>query len=62
MSSGPAAAAPPAVTFVETPIQSDTTWTADEGPYRLIRSVAIEPGATHTIRPGTEVQLAEGVS
>lgn len=62
VSSAPAAAAPPAVTFVETPIQSDTTWTADEGPYRLIRSVAIEPGATLTIRPGTEVQLAEGVS
>ncbi|WP_188423192.1 right-handed parallel beta-helix repeat-containing protein [Haloferax sulfurifontis] len=62
MLSASAMAAPSGVTFVESPIQSDTTWTEDGGPYRLIRSVAVEPGATLTIRPGTEVQLAEGVS
>ncbi len=62
MSSVSAVAAPSGVTFVESPIRSDTTWTDDGGPYRLIRDVAVEPGATLTIRPGTEVQLAEGVS
>ena len=62
MLSASAMATPSGVTFVESPIQSDTTWTEDDGPYRLIRSVAVDPGATLTIRPGTEVQLAEGVS
>ncbi|MFD1570524.1 right-handed parallel beta-helix repeat-containing protein [Halorubrum laminariae] len=50
------------VTFVESPIATDTTWSPADGPYRIIRSVEIEPGATLTIEPGTDVQLAEGVT
>lgn len=50
------------VTFVQSPITVDTTWTPAGGPYRLVRDVAVEDGATLTIAPGTHVQLAENVT
>ncbi|MFC6772151.1 right-handed parallel beta-helix repeat-containing protein, partial [Halorubrum pallidum] len=62
VTAAPATAAAPEVTFVESTIETDTTWTPEDGPYRVIRSVEIEPGATLTIEPGTDVQLAEGVT
>ncbi|POG54441.1 right-handed parallel beta-helix repeat-containing protein [Haloferax marisrubri] len=49
-------------TFVESDITADTTWTPEDGPYRIIQSVHIDPGTTLTIRPGTDVQLAEGIT
>ncbi|RDZ40231.1 hypothetical protein C5B91_16820 [Haloferax sp. Atlit-10N] len=49
-------------TFVESDIAADTTWTPEDGPYRIIQSVHIDPGTTLTIRPGTDVQLAEGIT
>jgi len=62
VTAAPASAAPPDVTFVESSIETDTTWTPADGPYRITRSVEIEPGATLTVEPGTDVQLAEGVT
>lgn len=62
MSSPAAAAATTAdadVTFVESDIATDTTWTPADGPYRIIRDVEIEPGATLTVEPGTTVEVAE---
>ncbi|MGQ4557043.1 right-handed parallel beta-helix repeat-containing protein [Halobellus sp. GM3] len=50
------------ITFVESSIATDTTWTPDDGPYRIIQDVEIEPGATLTIEPGTTVQIAERVT
>jgi hypothetical protein len=40
-----------------TVISSDTTWTAAESPYELQGPVAINPGATLTIEPGTTINL-----
>lgn len=62
VTAAPATAAAPDVTFVESAIETDTTWTPTDGPYRIIRSVEVKPGATLTIEPGTDVQLAEGVT
>ncbi|RLM54010.1 right-handed parallel beta-helix repeat-containing protein [Halobellus sp. Atlit-31R] len=50
------------ITFVESPITTDTTWTPTEGPYRIIQDVDVAPGATLTIEPGTTVQLAERIT
>ncbi|AFK21587.1 right-handed parallel beta-helix repeat-containing protein (plasmid) [Haloferax mediterranei ATCC 33500] len=50
------------VTFVESDITANTTWTPDGGPYRIVQDVQVAPGATLTIRPGTEVQLAERIT
>ncbi|ELZ80090.1 hypothetical protein C455_06985 [Haloferax larsenii JCM 13917] len=49
-------------TFVESDITEDTTWSPDDGPYRIIQDIHVEPGATLTIRPGTNVQLAEQIT
>lgn len=62
VAAAPASAAAPDVTFVESNVETDTTWTPGDGPYRIVRSVEVEPGATLAIEPGTEVQLAEGVT
>lgn len=48
------------VTFVEEDVTTDTTWTAEEGPYRVIRDVEVRDGATLTVESGTEVQVADG--
>ncbi|MFW5965500.1 MAG: right-handed parallel beta-helix repeat-containing protein [Halodesulfurarchaeum sp.] len=45
--------------FVEEDITEDTTWNATDGPYRVIRDVTVQEGATLTVEPGTEVQFAE---
>ena len=63
--SAPAAAATATdtdVTFVESGITSDTTWTAADGPYRIIQDIEVAPGATLTVEPGTEVELAEDIT
>ncbi|MFB6095125.1 MAG: right-handed parallel beta-helix repeat-containing protein, partial [Halodesulfurarchaeum sp.] len=49
------------VTFVEENITQNTTWTREEGPYRIVSNITIGPDATLTIGPGTAVQVAEGV-
>ncbi len=41
---------------------TDTTWTANGGPYNLTSSLTIASGATLTIEPGTTVFLASGVN
>ncbi len=38
-------------------INQNTTWTKDEGPYRLTGYLSINPGITLTIEPGTVVDL-----
>jgi len=62
----PAAAATAAaetdVTFVESGITTDTTWTPADGPYRIIQDIEIEPGATLTVAPGTRIELAEDIT
>lgn len=50
------------VTFVESDVTTNTTWSADTGPYRVIQDVRVERGATLTIAGGTEVQFADGMS
>lgn len=52
----------PDVTFVESGITTDTTWTPDDGPYRVIQDIEIAPGATLTVAPGTRIELAEDVA
>jgi len=52
----------PGVTFVESGITTDTTWTPDDGPYRVIQDIEIAPGATLTVAPGTTVELAEDIT
>ena len=61
----PAAAATatdPNVTFVESSVTADTTWTPAEGPYRVIQDIEVESGATLTIAPGTNVEVAEDIT
>lgn len=48
-------------TFVESNIESDTTWTEEEGPYRVVSTVTVAEGATLTIEPGTDVRFATDV-
>lgn len=48
--------------LVEADITSDTTWAADTGPYRVVKSIAVAKDATLTIEPGVTVEVAEGVS
>lgn len=48
--------------FIETDITSDTTWTQEEGPYRIVADVAVRPDVTLTVEPGTTIQVAEGVT
>ena len=50
------------VTFVESGITTDTTWTAADGPYRIIQDIEVAPGATLTVEPGTDVELAEDIT
>jgi hypothetical protein len=38
-------------------ITTDTTWTANGGPYAIDRTLTIAPGATLTVEPGTSVYL-----
>ena len=61
---GPVGATTPEedVTFVESTITTDTTWTPEGGPYRIIQDIRVEPGATLTLEPGTRVQLAEQIT
>ncbi|MFB6094325.1 MAG: right-handed parallel beta-helix repeat-containing protein [Halanaeroarchaeum sp.] len=50
------------IAFVESDVAGDTTWTSEEGPYRVIQDVRIDRGATLTIEAGTTVQFAAGVT
>ena len=50
------------VTFVESDLTADTTWTQGDGPYRIIQDIEIEPGAALTIEPGTRIEIAEDVT
>ena len=56
------AATDPDVTFVESDVTTDTTWTPGEGPYRIIQDVAVDPGATLTVAPGTRIEIAEDIT
>ncbi|MFB6086540.1 MAG: right-handed parallel beta-helix repeat-containing protein [Halodesulfurarchaeum sp.] len=56
------AGAQSAVTFVDSDVTADTTWTAEEGPYRLVGNVTVASNATLTVGPGTTVEFAEGVT
>ncbi|MFW5922006.1 MAG: right-handed parallel beta-helix repeat-containing protein [Halodesulfurarchaeum sp.] len=51
-----------AVTFVDSNLTEDTTWTAEDGPYRVVGNVTVASNATLTIRQGTTVEFAEGVT
>lgn len=50
------------VNYVESDIAEDTTWTADEGPYRIVADVTVEEGATLVVESGTTIQLAADIS
>ena len=54
--------AEPSVTFVESGITTDTTWTPGDGPYRIIQDIEVEPGATLTVEPGTRIEIAEDIT
>lgn len=43
-------------------INSDTTWTANGGPYRVTSSLTVASGTTLTLQPGTTVYLGSGVN
>jgi hypothetical protein len=62
---GPAASATDAaradVTYVEDDVTENTTWTAEEGPYRIAADVTVEEGATLAVEPGTAVQPAADI-
>ena len=50
------------VTFVESDVTTDTTWTPGDGPYRIIQDTEVAPGATLTVEPGTRVELAQDIT
>ena len=50
------------VTFVESAITTDTTWTPTDGPYRIVQDLEIASGATLTVKPGTRIELAENIT
>jgi len=51
-----------AQTWVEGHITTDTTWTLENSPYRVINDVTVDSGVLLTIEPGVEVQFADGFS
>lgn len=61
-----AAASPAAAQTGATPVYENvtenTTWTAEEGPYRVVEDVTVGPEATLSVGPGTTVEVAEGVT
>ncbi|WP_134668505.1 right-handed parallel beta-helix repeat-containing protein [Halorussus marinus] len=50
------------ITYIEDDITGETTWSAEEGPYRIAEDITIERGATLEIEPGTTVQPAEDIT
>ena len=58
----PAVAGQSGVTPVYENVTSDATWTAEEGPYRVVEDVTVGSEATLTVTAGTTVEVAEGVS
>jgi hypothetical protein len=52
----------PEVTFVESDVTADTTWTQADGPYRIIQDIEIKPGGALTIEPGTRIEIAEDIT
>lgn len=62
LSAGASAAGAPDFTYVESDVTEDTTWTAEDGPYRIAADVTVEEGATLRIEPGTAVQPAADIS
>ena len=50
------------VTFVESAVTTDTTWTPADGPYRIIQDIEVEPGATLTVERGTTIEVAEDIT
>ncbi|NYT11709.1 MAG: hypothetical protein GKC03_04055, partial [Methanomassiliicoccales archaeon] len=59
VNAGEASAAGP--TYVYDDITSDTNWTADDSPYIVNQSIAIQLGATLTIEPNVTVMFDDGV-
>ncbi|WP_132059683.1 right-handed parallel beta-helix repeat-containing protein [Halorussus amylolyticus] len=51
-----------AITYVESDVTGDTTWSPDDGPYRIAEDITIREGATLEIEPGTRVQPAEDIT
>lgn len=47
---------------VSGPINSTTTWSAAQSPYRVVGSVAVQSGATLVIEPGVTVLMRPGTS
>ena len=43
-------------------LAGDTTWTAEEGPYRLVGNLDVPEGVTLTIDPGVVVLVSEDAS
>jgi len=50
------------VTFVDENVTENTTWTANEDPYRVVRNVTVTPETSLVIQNGTTVEVAEGVT
>lgn len=48
--------------FVDTNVTSDTTWSPNEGPYRITTDIAVTEGATLSIEPGTTIEFVDGAS
>ena len=61
LAAAPAATAQSGATPVYENVTSDATWTAEDGPYRLVEDVTVGPEATLTVTAGTTVEVAEGV-
>ncbi|WP_157971649.1 right-handed parallel beta-helix repeat-containing protein [Halorussus litoreus] len=50
------------ITFVEDDVTESTTWSPEDGPYRIAADVTVRKGATLTLEPGTTVQSAEDIT
>jgi len=61
-SAGVATGSAPDLTYIEDDIHENTTWSPEEGPYRIAEDITIHEGATLEIKPGTTVQPAEDIT
>ncbi len=51
-----------AETVVDGVLAADTTWRAEDGPFRVNQRLTVPPGVTLTVTPGTSIQFAPGAS